>query len=178
MPAKKQTKKGPVKSSSVSTPQERSFTNDNLYISLDDAVDKRKVLLGCIKTSLLVQEEHEQIIELRKEKLKYMNAIKRDMDYLNSLYQQLKKLVPNLNSTILSTEKELGVVEEKFEEKVAKKREKESLQKSKLEEEIERAPSRPLSSEISVPSEKKSKLSRLDRIKNNLQVIESKLKNS
>lgn len=161
---------------------------DNLYIALNEATEKRKNILYCIKNSLMVQEEYEKIFEMRKEKTKHINQIKREMESLNASYQKLRKLLPNVKNALAHTEKELNGLNQEVETLIKKEEpvfEEEAPLgdiranfHKELEEELTRMQQQKSSAKPKKEEEKISKpekLTRLDRIKNNLQVIESKL---
>ena len=152
---------------------------DNLYISMPDVDNKRRSLLSSIKDSLIMQEESEKIKELRARKSKVLNEIKKDLVSINSNYQKLKKLFPNVKSVISYTEKELKDLEGQVQ---SIKRNISSEKKEIIGEEIminKLSDSKPIKKELiqpknSLKSKQKKKLIlfKLNRIKNNLSVIE------
>lgn len=203
---KKTTRQERPKNSSTNTRSSSSKeeTNDTMYVCLSEPTEKRKSILSSLKTSLILQEEHERILEIRQTKAKLVKDIKKDMDSLNSSYQELKRHLPNVKNVISYTEKELSVLEgninmlrsdiESNESNIAleedisdRLKEINSLKtsghnkphNSELEEHDPRKSNPQVggslnkNQKIKKPSSKD--LSRLDRIKNNLKVIESKL---
>lgn len=171
---------------------------EDLYICLNDAQYKRKNLLLGMKNSLLMQEEYERIIEIRKNKSAILNEIKKNYDSLNKKYQEFRKALPNVKNTISYTEKELSelenqvnmlkkdtiynneniILDEKVIEKLSdsNKNLREVSQKIK-ETHLKNPQIKKEEVKIEPVSVIKQKLTKIDRIKNNLQVIESKLKN-
>jgi chromosome segregation ATPase len=170
---------------------------DNLYVALYDPEDKRKNILLSIKQSLVIQEEHEKVLNFRKEKSRVLGEIKSEMEQLNSSYQKLRKYLPNVKSVISHTEKELNSLDDNIE--MLKKEVKVTNDSIKLEEQIksqlkmvsnkdEKKDSLTnISGELDLdldesnkPKKEKKKsekkLTRIDRIQNTLKVIESKLK--
>ena len=173
----------------AATQKRKNQSADDLYVCMHDSNAKRKYILYGIKNALVMQEELEKLTLVRKEKTKTLNEIKKGMNDLNSLYQnKLKKYFPNVKNLISYTEKELNELESQVDRlkgslvadetnaklseeiieelKETKKKSSKSLNKDLLEE-----------AKAKVPKKKTPKnLSKLDRIKNNLSVIESKLK--
>ena len=174
---------------------------DNLYISMHNPKDKRKDILNSIKNSLVMQDEYEKVIGVRKEKHILLNEIKKEMSSLNSNYQKLKKLLPNIKGVLSYTEKELNelnqtvnvlrsdiksdnekiAVTEGLEYSIANgelnKNNKQNTNNINDKEKInskQKTNTNPKKKELKkkvIPV----KLSKLDRIKNNLKVVESKL---
>lgn len=169
-------------------------TYEDLYVCMYNAKEKRKHLLTGIKNSLVMQGEFEKINEIRKDKIKVLNEIKRGMEDLNKSYQQLKKELPNVKNVISYTEKELDELEKqihmlKEEEKINQRDIKieeymqETLRDNKgsLKKIIEKKEDKKLApkatkDENTQTTQNPKNLTKLDRIKNNLKVIESKLK--
>jgi len=165
--------------------------SDNLYISMSDVTNKRKTLLSSIKDSLILQEETEQIKEIRLRKSEITKNIKLEMNALNSDYQELRKLLPNVKNVISFTEKELTDLEGqitqlkkdiKSDEGRIKVEEtlKESIKKGEEINPKTSTKSVVVSKKKTVPKAKpipKRTLTKMERIKNNLKVIESKLDN-
>lgn len=171
--------------------------NDDLYICLHDATSKRKLLLMALKNSLIVQEEYERIVDIRRSKKEVLNKIKVNTDLINSKYQEIKKLLPNVKNVLSYTQKELTELESqiegikssmKHEEQILK--DEEELEK-KLKEVVKHSktqlstedilPTKNIASEIVktpkiVQKTPKKPVTKLDRIKNNLSLIEQKLK--
>lgn len=165
---------------------------DELYVNLYNSEEKRKNLLYCIKNSLIMQDEHEKIIEIRKEKNKILNEIKLNLSKVSNEYQKLKKVLPNVKNVLSYTEKELEELDlqiKTFKKTIDKTKEEiqidENLKSSIISGKIKHIPEN--KEEIKEPIKKiipEKKIqnkpqsnSRLDRIKNNLKVIESKLNN-
>ncbi len=166
-------------------------TYEDLYICLHNATQKRKDLLFGIKNSLVLQSEYEKILELRKEKTAHLNNVKKSFLKLNRKYQDLKKLLPNVKNIITYTEKELIELEDQIKllklDKVKVETDidvdeevKENLVETKAGLREELAKSKAKKSGVVVTDEDEvlnKKTNRLNRIKNNLSVIESKLNN-
>ena len=173
---------------------------EDLYVNLNNVREKRSNILLSIKNSLHLQEEYEKVINIRHKKGFISKEIKKSMEDLNQQYQDLKKLLPNVKGVISYTEKELveldGQINTLREEKQVSEEELlsgEDLKQQLIREfELEkRKKSGKEEVSVSVPVEKKIvkskktvavkkkepvvKLSKLDRIKNNLKVIESKM---
>jgi chromosome segregation ATPase len=175
-----------------STVKEKGY--EDLYICMSNAKEKRKYLLTGIKTSLVMQEEHERVLELRKEKAFVINEIKKGLEKLNKDYQQVKKELPNVKNVITYTEKEISELENQIH--MLKEEEKINVRDIKLEEHMKDYLEESKESlkevkkkiittnntkieEVKPHTKKKTdhKLTKVDRIKNNLSVIEAKLKN-
>ena len=181
--AAKAKKAGTVKREVKKTPLNHTMSaHDELYVSMIDPQSKRRDLLEGIKTALVMQEEQDRIVEIRREKAQLLEHIKRSMAKLNRDYQHLKKLLPNVKNVIAYTEKELMQLDSHIEmlksdinaDKeaiVVDKGLKRSMVPSKQIKEVgkkeEKAPENP---------EHKKNVAKIDRIKNNLKVIEGKLK--
>jgi chromosome segregation ATPase len=185
-----------IKKKTKTIKEQPAVMNDDLYICLHDAVNKRKLLLMALKDSLIVQEEYERILDLRGAKKETLKEIKENTDLINSKYQQIKKLLPNVKNVLSYTQKELSELETQIEgikktidsdkqilkdEEELEKKLKKVIEHSKK----EMAPQEVLSKTNIDPSivktpkvvQRVSKpVTKLDRIKNNLSLIEQKLK--
>ena len=165
--------------------------NGNLYVSMDSFKDKRRNLLFSLKDSLTLQEEYEKVTEIRKHKEEVLTQIKKKMNDLNSLYQKLKKLLPSVKGAISNTEKELSVLDrhfttlthqdkkgEKEHEKTQKHTAKSTTHTSRKQKHATNNNRTKATGYVSEKASEKIKedISKLDRIRNNLRVIESKLK--
>lgn len=174
---------------------------DELYVNMANSEEKRKNLLYGIKNALIMQDEHEKTLEYRKEKYKIVNEIKANLNKLSNEYQNLKKILPNVKNVLSYTEKELESLDIQI--NMLKKTDQHIEQTIDIDEELKReivGAGRKKSKnvkkeevpvvnnvvEIKKKSSESEKLlmqknshsfSRLDRIKNNLKVIESKLNN-
>lgn len=167
-------------------------TYDLLYINMSDYKEKRKSLLLSLKTSLVAQEEYEKILEIRRMKAAVLSEIKKELEAINSDYQQIRKIVPNVKNVLAFTEKELHGLstEEKTLKSSMKVEQKEVKDIEELKEGLDEdivgskgvskyVKSRPKSyhSNKGSSTKKKQKVeTKYDRIKNNLGVIEDKLK--
>ena len=197
-PIKKSTiaQKSAVVSTLKSSENARAHTHhthidENMYICMNDITLKRKYILQSLKSSLVLQEEQEKVMQIRAEKLLVLNEIKKEMESINLKYQSLKKLLPNVKNVISYTEKELGELDSQIDflkkdvrnknreieldqktaealnsgMKFVKSRKYESIGEEKL-----------VSTEKSNVDSKKKNMTKIERIQNNLKVIESKLK--
>lgn len=173
--------------------------NEDLYVCMSNVVEKRKSLLECVKESLIIQKEFEDVKVIREKKALIRKEVKKKLDLLNQEYQNLKKMLPNVKNIISYTEKEIGdldsqinilesnkIADEKniaLEKSLKKKLEESSDLKKKvvlkksLDKKKEDLKEEPVVVHKNISSKKKSKLSQIERIENNLKVIESKLKN-
>ena len=102
-----------VVSTLKSSEHARAHTNhthvdENMYICMNDITLKRKYILQSLKSSLVLQEEQEKVMQIRAEKMLVLNDIKKEMESINLKYQSLKKLLPNVKNVISYTEKELN----------------------------------------------------------------------
>lgn len=196
---KKPIEKKPVKSSQIQVKSsalsqsthvhsDNKHPNENLYVRINDITLKRKYLLESLKSSLILQEEREKIIHIRSEKIQLLNQIKKETDVINLKYQSLRKLLPNVKNIISYTEKELNeldsqvdmlkidvksktreiAVDEKTRENLISGMGLRGTHKSRSSSEVKT---------VSKEPELKKPLTKLDRIQNNLKLIESKLKN-
>ncbi|MCA9459794.1 MAG: hypothetical protein KC589_02345 [Nanoarchaeota archaeon] len=189
MTAKKKTVKKPSHTKKV----EEGY--DNLYVCMYEAQNKRKHLLSGIKTALIMQEELERITGFREEKLKGMESIKNKMQDLNSNYKKLRELLPNVKNVISYTEKELSdldahinylktdiqadnekiYLDETLEDSILDGHLKEKMHEFKTQKRRDERNVRRLETDY---GSKSKNLSRIDRIQNNLKVIEAKLKST
>jgi len=166
---------------------------EDLYINLNNVRDKRSNILMSIKNSLFLQEEYEQISDFRKKKAYILKEIKKTLNDVNSDYQELRKFLPNVKGIISYTEKELNeldsqintlknevkidqkevIVEEDLKQKLIREFE---LNKQRKEQEDGKVEEKKVEIKKVVKKTIPAKeLTKLDRIKNNLQVIESKI---
>lgn len=172
--------------------------NEDLYVCMSNVVEKRKSLLECVKESLIIQKEFEDVKVIREKKALIRKEVKKKLDILNKEYQNLKKMLPNVKNIISYTEKEIGDLDSQINilesnkiadeknialEKSLKKKLEESSELGKkavlkkLNKKKEDLKEEPVVVHKNISSKKKSKLSQIQRIENNLKVIESKLKN-
>lgn len=170
---------------------------DDLYICLSDAVSKRKLLLLALKNSLIVQEEYEKILELRGAKKEVLKEIKEDMDTINLKYQEIRKLLPNVKNVLSYTQKELNELESQIDSIKSSMEQEEQILKDeevlemKLKEALKSEPKKQTTKEVLpktqieprvvttpkvVKKATKKPVTKIDRIKNNLSLIEQKLK--
>lgn len=169
-------------------------SNENLFICINDVSLKRKYLLESLKYSLVLQEEHEKIKEIRVRKAEILLNIKNEMESVNLKYQSLKKILPNVKNVISFTEKELNELDMQVEflRRDVKNKTKEIEIEERTAENVaagmklykNRKVGYTENSEVKVlnvakPKEKEvnKPLTKLERIQNNLKLIESKLKN-
>ena len=165
--------------------------NENLYVSMDSFKEKRRNLLFSLKDSLILQEEYEKVTEIRKHKEEVLIQIKKKMNDINSSYQKLRKLLPNVKGVITNTEKELstldrhfttltphGKEERKESEKIQKHTVKSTTHTSRKQKHATNNNKIKGTGYVSEKASEKIKedINKLDRIRNNLRVIESKLK--
>ena len=162
---------------------------NDLYVNLSDTTNKRKNILSAIKNSLIMQEEFEKVFGIRKEKQEVLLNIKKKMSLLNSNYQNLNKSLPNVKNVISFTEKELTHLEGQvnmLSRNVTEEKEEIDYDKDlikKLNSGKKMNSNNLVSKKTSISKKHKlitnhsntNNLSKLDRIKNNLKVIESKL---
>ena len=161
--------------------------NENLYVSMDSFKEKRRNLLFSLKDSLTLQEEYEKVTEIREHKEEVLTQIKKKMNDINSSYQKLKKLLPNVKGVITNTEKELSTLDRHFttltpqDKKEPEKVQKNTTKSTNTSRKQKHATNKNEIKATGYVSEKASEkikedISKLDRIRNNLRVIESKLK--
>ena len=180
---------------------------DNLYVCMNNYPEKRKQILYSVKNSLIMQEEYDKIIQLRKGKRQVLDDIKKKMSELNQEYQNLQELLPNVKNTFSYVEKEINEIDKHVNTlRRDKKYEEEEIQlennlKESLEngsddgtlndkgkpietaqalgyvksEDAEKVTKKESSKSEKGSSRKKGK-TRIDRIQNNLKVVEEKLK--
>ena len=172
---------------------------DSLYISLTSPNEKRRNLLHSIKNSLIMQDELDVISQIRKDKRAILNEIKKLLSEINVNYQNLKKNLPDVKNVISFTEKELSELEnevkmlkhtikddtkiidrvEDAEDSIRDGNLRHPNRKKKQIKEVEEnryVPNEKLGKPTTVKvSQKPETISKLDRIKNNLKVIEAKL---
>ena len=167
---------------------------DSLYICMRDAETKRKNLLLSVRDALVMQEEHEKVSEYRREKHALIKEIKQDMESLKKEYDNLKKLLPDVKSVLPATEKELTALEEQIDmlktdiasdeggiemrKEIKKQLKKDEISVKDEVKEPEETPKVQRHKTLKKPNSSKThhKHERVDRIKNNLSIIESKLK--
>ena len=178
-------------------------SNDNheLYVCVTDTINKRKSLLNALKSTLVIQEDCELVYNLRKERYDITDFIKKEISIINTKYSQLQKLLPNVKGvisyaekeidelhkqiSILSTTKHIDEAElkelEKVEEQVAKEVRK-PIREKILDDSIKKVNEKTKPKEVesskhhNIVHDRKESVSKLQRIKNNLSVIEGKLK--
>ena len=163
---------------------------DNLYISMHSPKDKRKNVLLSIKNSLIMQDEYEKITKIRKEKIEVLNEIKKELSAINSDYQALRKILPNVKNVLTYTEKELDELNlsiDTLKSDIKSDNEEIDLDKN-LENSIiggrkglankisvVKKEEKTIKKEVVEKKPKKIKSNKLDRIRQNLKIIESKL---
>lgn len=180
----------------------KKATKEVLYISLEDPVEKRKNILSSLKNSLIMQEEAEKIKSVRENKIVLLNNIKNNIAEILKKYDELRKKLPNVKGTLSLTEKEITELESHIknmkdsikyerehikEEQELKKKVKrgelhEVYEKLKEREEKEKGSNKKSNKKKEpnkefMDSSQEKKLSKRERIKNNLEVIEDRLNN-
>lgn len=163
--------------------------HDSLYIPMHDHIEKRKVLLSSLKDSLVMQEEYEKIFDIRRRKAEILRKIKKNMDHLNSDYQNVKKILPNVKNVLSFTEKEITELDSHIDllkggisadsERVSDyefMEERAEFRKRPTKEEKAPTPVKvePVKKK-EAPKKKAEPATKMDRIKNNLSVIEAQL---
>ncbi|MFW6285711.1 MAG: hypothetical protein ACOC16_00910 [Nanoarchaeota archaeon] len=166
---------------------------ESLYICMQNYSEKKKNILLGIQSALVMQEEHQKVIEIRKNKSMVTKEIKQSLDDINKLYIQLKKELPNVKNFLSSTKKEINELDgqinvlnksikaEKQTINLEKKmksgliKSNKSIRETKQEEQNKQKNSKP-EQKIIYPNTQADKNDKLNRIQNNLKVIESKLK--
>ncbi len=157
---------------------------EDLFVQMANPAEKRRNILLSIKSSLIMQEEYDKVIAIRKQKAKVLEAIKKSMAKLDKDYAGLKKHLPNVKNVISATEKELGILDSQIDlYKEDIKVDSDNIQTNKsLKTSVKQKPQSVVRTNPNFPAEEKPKIIRpsvetkLDRIKNNLKVIEGKLK--
>ena len=145
----------------------KSINNDSsLYIQFNDVKEKRKNLLLAIKKSLILQEEYEKLVAIRSEKRKILKEIKEKFEKINLNYQKIKREIPSMK-TIEDSEREIN----KLDNEVTSI----DIKNKKLPKNINKSNSKTNNKNQPQQNSSKQEVSKLDRLKNNLKVIESKL---
>jgi predicted secreted protein len=180
MAKKKEISKPREKTNKNVKKQHIQHTSEDLYVSMQDPNEKRKNLLLAIKNSLIMQEEHDKILEIRREKQSLLSEIKQDMLLLSKTYQKLKTVVPNVKNIIPDTEKEINVLRSQMrslKNNIYTDKEK-IIERENIEKKLETPDIKTISDiENKLKISEKKSMTKMDRIKNNLKVIESKLSN-
>lgn len=175
--------------------------DSDLYVCVYDVVNKRKSLLGALRNSLVSQEEYELLQSSRKVKYHYITEMKKELEHINSLYVKLQKLFPNTRHILTYADKELKELEHQVHNLVKSreiedlelenldhlKEELDEIEEQKVHERNQAILSKDLDKneredEIKISSlysrkHPEKKESKLNRIQNNLSIIEEKLKN-
>ncbi len=177
---------------------------DDFYVCMQNAKEKRKQILCSIKDALFMQEEYEKVMHIRKNKQIVIKEIKAVLKELNEDYQLLRKDLPEVKNVLSYTEKEIYELESeigrlkkeiKTEEanlvlteslelnlkengkinidKLDMKSGKKIVQPSKAP--VEKIQKAPIKQNILQKAADNGKLNKLDRIRNNLKVIEDKI---
>lgn len=155
---------------------------ENMYVSISEPMEKRRSLLTSIRNTLVMQEESEKVANIRDKKVEVLKEIKKEVDLINNMYQNIRKVLPNVKGIITSAEKEISVKEVKIEKEGDKIDDyiHKALSASKGGVEAKKILGEKKKKKVEGKKEKgkenNGKMSRLDRIKNNLEVIESQLK--
>jgi chromosome segregation ATPase len=163
----------------------------SLYVTVDNGVDKKKEVLKIIKNVLLLQKEIERILKLRRIRSEILADSKEVLFSMNEEIQDLNKNFPNVRNIISFTEKEITTLEKditflkdevKVDEKTINNTRKmiEKMKQIPTEERLKKGERKLEKGEVKkeeviLPSVPK-KMTKMDRIENNLKVIEEKLK--
>ncbi len=165
---------------------------NSLYVNYNEPKEKRRILLNTIKDSLVLQKEYEIISNIRGNKYELIKKIKSNLNEIKNKYSEMKKILPNVKNVFSHIENEVKFINkeietlkksEKFEEEKVKnliKVKKKMIGTRRLDikkSEHSKVTSKKSKDEkLNVSSKKNAKLSKLDRIKHNIEVIENKLK--
>ena len=148
-----------------------------LYVPMNDVSEKRKSLLMSLKDSLVMQEEFEKIIEIRQQKAEILKQIKKGVESLNSDYQKIRRTFPNVKNVLSNTEKEIDELETQISSlKTNIRSDQEAIDMLNAME--SKASGKKPTKARTTSTKKKApakKVSKIDRVKNNLKVIEEKL---
>ncbi len=166
---------------------------ENLYVILDNSNDKRKVILNNTAKILKLQKSIERIFKIREVKVKIIQDIKEMIFAISEDLQSFQRNLPNVRNIISFTEKEINTIEKNI-TVVEKKLDKDNEDLDKTMELIENIKKEGLVPETKVKKvipqkeeekevinkkedvPKEKKLSKLERIENNLKVISKKLR--
>lgn len=184
-----------LKSKKVSSNETITKESQDLYVCVHDIINKRKSLLQALKITLVAQEESELVNNVRSQRYLEIENIKKELAKVNALYQKLQKLFPNVKGIMTHAEKEINYLHNQIQvlsnTNKANGKELEMLEKMNdslvdiRKEEIkeEKKELRKMTNSLKPKThkpkkkvEEKPQLSKLDRIKNNLSIIEDKLK--
>ena len=138
--------------------------SEKIYVRIIDFRTKRRHILESIKEALLMQEEFENLLKIRRKKIKIISETKKEIGKLKADFQSVKKLMPSIRLSEI-----FGVPPQsiKFSEGIPQS----------LEEVTKK--SRDTTDKKKKPHLKRSHPhppnTRLGRIRNNLELIESKL---
>jgi hypothetical protein len=104
-----------------------------------------------------------------------MYEIKKRKNQINNDYQTLKKLLPNVKSVLTMTERKIVELESQLIVEPVKKEKKVKQVKTEIKTKIEDIKKEEVV--VKKRTDNITNLSKLDRIKNNLKIIEDKLRN-
>jgi hypothetical protein len=158
----------------------------DLYVTIDGGVEKKKELLKVIKNVLVIQKEIERILKLKRIKTEIINDSKKVLLSMSEEIYNLNKSFPNVKNIISYTEKEIISLEKNvtFLKGAVNSDERAIKHVSCIINEMkqkEKTENKQVEKPIKVEEEKKKpvlkkKLTKIERIENNLKVIEEKLK--
>lgn len=192
-----------AKKTNTSAPKKKKITKidsqdsvQDLYVRYTDVHERRKLVLQGLKSALVSQQQCEDVVKLRSQRYTCIDEVKKEMVAINSSYNKLQKIFPNVRNLISHTEKEIKELHEKIDVLTSQKQMSEDEievldEMTKTLEKLDRKHKKLESPEVEPPKkkmminsstnveehhEKPKKLTKLERIQNNLSIIEEKLK--
>lgn len=153
-------------------------TDECLYISFAEPKEKRKYILKGVKSSLEIQENILRIKEIRKAKTGLYKTLKKEMEELEEINKKLRTTFPNPNEIIPSVESESQLIQNDVDKLLGKKpQEKKTKKQTNTKKETKEKKTEQKETNIKeINTTHTKKLSKLERIKNNIQLIEEELK--
>ena len=133
-------------------PQKKQNDLNNLYVKIEEPKKKKKIVLLGLKSILIEEEKQESFIEIRKEKKRILEILKKKIDSINLNFKKLEENFPII--------KDVESSEKNFEHESSKYRKKENFQDIHL----------------TTKSYENKDIDKIEKIRKNLSIIEEKLK--
>lgn len=162
-----------------STKDEKTSSEDSFYIGLHEPADLRREILESSKMMIHILQSQRKVDALRSEKEIAINDFRRIVKEINLMVSKIRKRLPRSKLRVLSKDEQLSVYKRanpNLEEEVKSSVKSKSSQKSKSQK-VEVSKQSTLEEKSQVPvKEVPKKETEFERLQNQLDEIEAKLK--
>ncbi len=84
---------------------EKSRHQDDLFVSIDEPLALRKQVLESSKTFIQIMHKYDDLMKIRKEKLKKISKLKENISGLKNMLNKVKRRLPDTPGNKINTKK-------------------------------------------------------------------------